>query len=145
VLWLSLESSAEQYTCAPSMISNLKLRIPSDVTALKWLFCFLTAALLSVVAFTMGLATSTLYFIREHLVALVAYDKSLMMAYVIYGAYNTSCAGLAAVCVLYGSSSASGSGLPVRACRFANCAMFEAYVAALIATHSRLKIPNTQS
>lgn len=96
------------------MAWNFKLRIPSNVTALKWLFCFLTAFLLSLVAFTMGLAISAMYFIREQMIALVASDISLMRAYLMYGAFNTFCAGLAALSVLYGATPASGSGLPVR-------------------------------
>lgn len=95
------------------MLLSLKLRIPSDVTALKWLFCFLTAVLLSAVAFTMGLAISAMYSIREEMAALIASDN-LAVAYLIYGTFNTACACLAAVCVLYGAAPASGSGLPVR-------------------------------
>ena len=96
------------------MAWNVKLRIPSNVTALKWVFCFLTACLLSVVAFAMGLAISAMYFVREQLVILVASDESLTRAYLLYGAFNTACASLAAVSVLYGATPASGSGLPVR-------------------------------
>ena len=96
------------------MAWNVKLRIPSNVTALKWLFCFLTACLLSVVAFAMGLAISAMYFIREQMIVLVANDESFTRAYLLYGAFNTACASLAAVSVLYGATPASGSGLPVR-------------------------------
>jgi hypothetical protein len=103
------------------MIWNIGLRIPSDVTALKWLFCFLTAVLLSAVAFTMGVVSMALYSLREQMVTLVANDRSFIGSFLIYGAFNTSCACVAAICVLYGAPAASGSGLPVRHSELARC------------------------
>jgi uncharacterized membrane protein YccC len=97
------------------MLLQLKLRIPSSTTALKWLFCFLTAVLASAVAFLMGVAISAAYFVRQQLVAIMALNLSLTGAYLVYGTFNTACACVAAILVLYVAPPASGSGLPVRA------------------------------
>lgn len=102
---------------AMTMSAGFKIRIPSNTTALKWLFCGVTAVLVSIVAFTMGLMISGAHSLRQRFImALGDLDDaySVRAVSVLYGAFNASCAFLAASCVLYGAMPAAGSGLPVR-------------------------------
>jgi hypothetical protein len=91
----------------------MNLRIPSNVTVLKWFFCFVTAVLVSLVAFFMSLAIAGAHHIRQALIAVAAEHHTLAGAFVLYGSFNTICAVIGSICVLYGASRASGSGLPV--------------------------------
>eukprot|EP00892_Ulva_mutabilis_P003969 jgi/Ulvmu1/1944/UM012_0105.1 len=97
------------------MRAGFKIRIPSNVTALKWLFCAVTAVLVSCVAFAMGLLISGAHTVRQMIITeLDGLDGvvSVRGASLMYGAFNASCAFLAASCVLYGAMPAAGSGLP---------------------------------
>lgn len=99
------------------MAAGLNIRIPSNVTALKWIFCAVTAVLVSFVAFTMGLLISGAHSVRQKFITeLGGLDGvvSVRGVSLLYGAFNASCAFLAASCVLFGAMPASGSGLPVR-------------------------------
>lgn len=99
------------------MATGLNIRIPSNVTALKWIFCAVTAVLVSFVAFAMGLLISGAHSLRQKFITeLGGLDDvvSVKGMSLLYGAFNASCAFLAASCVLFGAMPASGSGLPVR-------------------------------
>lgn len=99
------------------MGTGLKIRIPSNVTALKWIFCAVTAVLVSFVAFGMGMLISGAHSLRQTFMSELGGLDGVVSARgvsLLYGAFNASCAFLAASCVLYGAMPASGSGLPVR-------------------------------
>lgn len=99
----------------PAM-AGLTLRVPSNVTVLKWVFCIATALLVSLIAFLMSLAIEGADHVRMTLTNYVARGNSLFQALLIYGSFNAASATLGSLCVLYGAARASGSGLPVRAC-----------------------------
>jgi hypothetical protein len=107
------------------------LRIPRNVTVLKWVFCFVTALCVSVIAFAMSLAIAGAHFMRQSLIHQAARHDTLAGAFVVFGSFNTLLALLAGVCVLFGARRASGSGLPgmqavlqnaAAACRLQRCA-----------------------
>jgi hypothetical protein len=92
----------------------MAVRIPRNVTVLKWFFCFITAVLVSLVAFVMSLAIAGAHTIRQSLIGVAAKHDTLAGAFALYGGFNTALAVTGSLCVLYGSRRASGSGLPVR-------------------------------
>ena len=91
--------------------------MPSSLTVVKWSFCFITALLVSVVAFVMSLAIAGAHHARQLLIAFTAEHHTLAGAFVSYGSFNTIFALIGSACVLLGASRASGSGLPVRSNR----------------------------
>ena len=71
--------------------------------------------LVSGVAFVMSLAIAGAHHVRQSLITFaLARHSTLAGAFVLYGSFNTVCAMIGCVCVLYGARRASGSGLPVR-------------------------------
>ena len=90
-----------------------KLRVPSSLTVVKWFFCFVTALLVSVVAFVMSLAIAGAHHARQLLITLMAQHDTMAGAFLLYGSFNTLFAVIGSVCVLFGAPRASGSGLPV--------------------------------
>jgi hypothetical protein len=90
------------------------LRVPTELTVLKWLFCLLTALLVSLVAFFMSLSIAAAYEVRFLLINSIATGESLQTSILIYGSFNVLSATLGSLCVVCGAERASGSGLAVR-------------------------------
>jgi hypothetical protein len=90
------------------------LRVPTELTALKWVFCLLTALMVSLVAFIMSLSIAGAHEVRFVLINSIATRGTLRASFLIYGSFNVLSATIASLCVVYGAPRASGSGLPVR-------------------------------